>query len=84
MSAAAVNVSAEKLRDALTAVVEGEVRFDAGSRAAYSTDASNYPQVPIGVVVPRTIDAGAAAVAVGAGLYVPVLSRRAGTGRASH
>ena len=44
--------------------VDGEVRFDAGSRGAYSTDASNYRQVPIGVVVPHTVDAGAAAVEV--------------------
>ena len=29
--------------------VDGEIRFDAGSRAAYSTDASNYRQVPIEV-----------------------------------
>ena len=43
------------LRDALAKSVEGEVRFDAGSRALYATDASNYRQVPIGVVVPRTI-----------------------------
>ena len=34
--------------------VSGEVRFDAGSRALYATDGSNYRQVPIGVVVPRT------------------------------
>jgi FAD/FMN-containing dehydrogenase/Fe-S oxidoreductase len=33
--------------------VEGEVRFDAGSRAAYAHDASNYRQPPIGVVIPR-------------------------------
>src|ERR1700693_751084 len=39
--------------------VDGEVRFDAGSRGAYSTDASNYRQVPVGVVVARTVDAGA-------------------------
>ncbi|HEX5543507.1 MAG TPA: hypothetical protein VFX60_18465, partial [Micromonospora sp.] len=32
--------------------VDGEVRFDAGSRAAYSTDSSNYRQVPLAVVVP--------------------------------
>ena len=31
----------------------GEVRFDAGSRALYATDASNYRQVPLGVVVPQ-------------------------------
>lgn len=36
--------------------VEGEVRFDDGSRALYATDASHYRQVPIGVVVPRNID----------------------------
>ena len=34
----------------------GEVRFDAGSRALYSTDASNYRQVPLGVVLPRSAD----------------------------
>ncbi|HEX7003084.1 MAG TPA: FAD-binding and (Fe-S)-binding domain-containing protein [Trueperaceae bacterium] len=36
----------------LRAGIRGEVRFDRGSRAAYSTDASNYRQVPIGVVLP--------------------------------
>lgn len=49
--------------------VDGEVRFDAGSRGAYATYGSNYRQVPIGVVVPRTIDAGADAVAVCAGRH---------------
>ena len=48
----------------LRELVDGEVRFDAGTRAAYSTDASNFRQVPIGVVVPRTIEAAAEAVAV--------------------
>lgn len=33
--------------------VRGAVRFDIGSRALYATDASNYRQVPIGVVLPR-------------------------------
>jgi FAD/FMN-containing dehydrogenase len=37
----------------LRGTVVGEVRFDAGSRALYSTDASNYRQVPLGVVIPR-------------------------------
>ena len=41
---------ARELADA----VQGEVRFDAGSRALYATDASNYRQVPIGVVVPKS------------------------------
>ena len=43
------------LGDALAKSLEGEVRFDNGSRALYATDASNYRQVPIGVVVPRNI-----------------------------
>ena len=34
-------------------IVDGDVRFDAGMLAAYSTDASNYRQVPVGVVCPR-------------------------------
>ncbi|KXK63929.1 dimethylmenaquinone methyltransferase [Micromonospora rosaria] len=63
----------------LRAEVDGEVRFDAGSRAAYSTDASNYRQVPIGVVVPRTVDAAVAAVAVCRRHGAPLTSRGGGT-----
>jgi FAD/FMN-containing dehydrogenase/Fe-S oxidoreductase len=59
--------------------VDGEVRFDAGSRAAYSTDASNFRQVPIGVVLPRTPEAGADAIAVARAHGAPVLSRGGGT-----
>ena len=57
----------------------GEVRFDGGSRAAYSTDASNYRQVPIGVVVPRTIDDVVATVAACHRHGVPITSRGGGT-----
>ena len=64
---------------ALRARVDGEVRFDAGSRAAYSTDASNFRQVPLGVVVPRTIDAAIEAVAVCREHDLPVVSRGGGT-----
>ena len=46
--------AARQLAADLRKAVEGEVRFDDGSRALYATDASNYRQVPIGVVVPRT------------------------------
>lgn len=63
----------------LTDRVDGEVRFDAGSRAAYSTDASNFRQVPIGVVVPRTVEAAVEAVAVAREHDAPVLSRGGGT-----
>ena len=59
--------------------VDCEVRFDPGSRAAYSTDGSNYRQLPIGVVVPRTPDAAEQTVAVCREHDVPVLSRGGGT-----
>jgi FAD/FMN-containing dehydrogenase/Fe-S oxidoreductase len=48
-----VKISVPVLQDELRRRVEGEVRFDAGSRALYSTDASNYRLIPLGVVVPR-------------------------------
>jgi FAD/FMN-containing dehydrogenase/Fe-S oxidoreductase len=75
----AAQVDVERLRRALSERVDGEVRFDAGTRGAYSTDASNFRQVPIGVVVPRSVDAAAAAVDVCRELGAPVLSRGGGT-----
>ena len=66
---------AADLRDA----VDGEVRFDSGSRATYSTDASNYRQMPIGVVVPRTIEDVVATVAACHRHGVPITSRGGGT-----
>jgi hypothetical protein len=50
------NVNASGLEADLCKNIEGEVCFDAGSKALYATDASNYRQVPIGAVVPRSID----------------------------
>ena len=38
------------LRDALKGAIEGEVRFSIGDRALYAADASNYRQIPYGVV----------------------------------
>nr|BFD81180.1 FAD-binding and (Fe-S)-binding domain-containing protein [Streptomyces sp. Xyl84] len=77
LDAPAVDVAA--LEAALRESVDAEVRFDAGSRGAYVTDGSNYRQVPLGVVVPRTVEAGAEAVAVCARFGAPVLSRGGGT-----
>ncbi|WP_328874332.1 FAD-binding oxidoreductase [Streptomyces sp. NBC_00287] len=67
------------LEAALRARVDGEVRFDAGSRAAYATDASNFRQTPIGVVRPRDPEAAVTAVAVAREYGAPVLSRGGGT-----
>ncbi|WP_352244428.1 FAD-binding and (Fe-S)-binding domain-containing protein [Microtetraspora sp. NBRC 13810] len=59
--------------------VDGEVRFDPGSRGAYSTDGSNFRQVPLGVVVPRTVEAAVRAVAVCRAHQAPITSRGGGT-----
>ena len=55
------------------------MRFDAGARAAYSTDASNSRQVPVAVVLPRSVEDIAAAVAACREHGVPVLARGGGT-----
>jgi FAD/FMN-containing dehydrogenase/Fe-S oxidoreductase len=67
------------LESELTAAIEGEVRFDAGSRALYATDGSNYRQPPIGVVIPRTIDDVVATVQACRRHGAPLLSRGGGT-----
>src|SRR3954451_9216137 len=59
--------------------IRGEVRFDATSRRLYSTDASIYQVVPLGVVIPRTADDLVAAVQIAAELEVPIVPRGGGT-----
>src|SRR5437588_6041972 len=59
--------------------ITGEVRFDDGSRALYATDSSNYRHVPIGVVIPRTVDDVVQTVAVCREFGAPVLARGGGT-----
>ncbi len=71
--------AAAGLEQRLKATVRGEVRFDAASRALYATDASNYRQVPIGLVVPRDAEDVVAAVAACREFGAPVLSRGGGT-----
>jgi len=67
------------LEQDLHQVVRGEVRFDEGSRALYSTDASNYRQLPIGVVIPLDEEDIVAAVAACRRHAAPILMRGAGT-----
>ncbi|MCT9078854.1 FAD-binding and (Fe-S)-binding domain-containing protein [Streptomyces fulvoviolaceus] len=57
----------------------GEVAGDAGRRAQYSADASNYRQIPLAVVFPRERRHVLNALAVCRRLGVPVTSRGAGT-----
>ncbi|HEY1881621.1 MAG TPA: FAD-binding and (Fe-S)-binding domain-containing protein [Candidatus Cybelea sp.] len=70
---------ARGLERALRARISGEVRFDDGSRALYATDASNYRQVPIGVVIPKTAGDVAAAFEVARQFGAPILARGGGT-----
>jgi len=59
--------------------VRGEVRFDDGSRALYATDASNYRQLPIGVVRPRDVEDVEATVRACRRFGAPIVSRGGGT-----
>jgi FAD/FMN-containing dehydrogenase/Fe-S oxidoreductase len=71
--------AARELEEKLRQVVRGEVRFDAASRALYATDASNYRQVPIGLVLPLDEADVVATVAACRATGAPVLSRGGGT-----
>ena len=70
---------ASTLAAELSANIRGEVRFDAGSRALYATDASNYRHIPIGLVIPRDEKDVIAAVAICRKHDAPILTRGAGT-----
>jgi len=59
--------------------VDGEVLFDPASRGRYATDASIYQVEPIGVVVPRSLEAARVALAIASEVSVPVLPRGAGS-----
>ncbi len=59
--------------------IEGEVRFDAYTRAMNSTDATNYQMAPDGVVLPRSPDDVSAVVSTARTYGVPVLPRGGGT-----
>ena len=72
----------EALAAALAAQVEGEVRFDAISQALYSTDASVYQIVPVGVVIPRTEQDVIETVKLCDRFRIPVTARGGGTSQA--
>jgi len=74
-----MNVHSHELERELRRRVRGEVRFDDGSRALYATDASNYRQVPIGVIVPRTPEDVVGALAAAREHGAPLTMRGGGT-----
>lgn len=67
------------LHQALVRELGSSVRFDDGHRAVYASDASNYRQVPIGAVVPASLEEFVAGVRICEAHGAPILLRGAGT-----
>ncbi|MBN9482075.1 MAG: FAD-binding oxidoreductase [Bacteroidetes bacterium] len=72
-------VDINALEQELKKIIKGEVRFDEGSRALYSTDSSNYRQIPIGVIIPLHKEDIIQTIAVCRKYGAPILSRGGGT-----
>jgi FAD/FMN-containing dehydrogenase/Fe-S oxidoreductase len=73
------NPAGSRLENRLCRELRGEVLLDAFSRGRYATDASIYQIEPLGVVVPRSREDAAAAIAIAREEGVPVLPRGGGT-----
>lgn len=70
---------AEALADELRSKIGGEVRFDAGARALYAADGSNYRQAPIGVVIPKNDEDVIQTITAAHRFGAPLFSRGGGT-----
>jgi FAD/FMN-containing dehydrogenase/Fe-S oxidoreductase len=79
---ATATIDARALARDLKRATSAEVRFGAGSRALYANDASVYRQVPVGVVIPRTLDDVIATVELCRSHDAPLFGRGCGTGLA--
>src|SRR3984893_9086171 len=73
---------ASALEGELRKQLEGEVRFDALSRALYSTDASVYKIRPLGVVIPKTREDIVRVVEICGRYRCPITMRGGGTSQA--
>jgi FAD/FMN-containing dehydrogenase/Fe-S oxidoreductase len=67
------------LARSLASHIAGDVRFDDPTRLIYSTDASNYQVLPLGVVLPRTVDDVVATVSLCAEHGVSIVPRGGGS-----
>ncbi|MET9857759.1 FAD-linked oxidase C-terminal domain-containing protein [Streptomyces smyrnaeus] len=72
-------IAVGKLARALGKAIEGEVRFDSSAKGLYAHDASNFRQVPIGVVVPKTLEDVVATHRICRQYGAPILNRGGGT-----
>ena len=75
-------VDAAALQSELELQIEGEVRFDAVSRALYSTDASVYQIEPLGVVVAKSREDLIRVVRLASQFRCPITLRGGGTAQA--
>jgi len=75
-------VEVRELERELSRRVAGDVRFDDFTRVLYSTDASIYQMMPIGVVVPRSREDVLVTLDLAQQYDTPVLPRGAGTSQA--
>src|SRR5580692_7492022 len=75
-------VDAAALELELKSQMEGEVRFDAVSRALYSTDASVYQIHPLGVVVAKSREDLIRIVRIATEFHCPITLRGGGTAQA--
>src|SRR5215472_15762625 len=73
------SLAGSRLEQRLRRETQGEVLFDAFSRGRYATDASIYQIEPLGVVVPKSREGAAVAIAIARQEGVPVLPRGGGT-----
>ena len=72
-------VLARRIESRLRAQIAGEVYFDTATRGMYATDASIYQMMPLGVVIPRSVEDVEAAIAIAREHGVPVTARGGGT-----
>src|SRR6202040_1769398 len=73
------NKGSMTLENRLAREITGDVFFDAFNRGRYATDASFYQVMPLGVVVPRTMDEALRALSIASDAGRIVTPRGGGT-----
>ena len=67
------------LKRDLSKKIKGEVRFDRGSIGLYATDSSNFREIPLGVVIPKTLDDVVETHSICCRYGAPIVNRGGGT-----
>ena len=79
MTTASAGPQGEALEQELRQALSGEVRFDILSKQLYSTDASDFRQEPLGVVVPKTVEDVRTTMTIAARHGVSIIPRGGGS-----